>query len=189
MIYLIKVWINDSRPQIWREIEVVKDTSLPDLHKILQTVMGWTNSHLHQFSKGKYFYSDTDYEEYNREDVIDYKNLQISDLMKKTNDKILYEYDFGDGWEHHIKLLEVKHEIKEVFYPRCIAGEKFCPAEDSGGIYGYQEKLKVLKNKSHPDYEFIRDWIGEDFDPNYFNIAEVNELLQEEDFGCIEILD
>jgi hypothetical protein len=189
MIYLLKVWINNSCPQIWREIEVDKNTFLPDFHKILQTVMGWTNSHLHQFSKGKIYYSNTDYEEYDRDDTVDYKNIKISDLMKKKNDTILYEYDFGDGWEHSIKLLELKDKQKDVFYPRCVLGERSCPAEDSGGIYGYQEMLKVLKNKSHPEYEDFREWIGEDFDPDYFNIDEVNELLKEDNFGCIEIFD
>ena len=189
MIYLLKVWINNSRPQIWREIEVDRNTLLPDFHKILQTVMGWTNSHLHQFIKGKIFYSDTDYEEYIRNDVVDYKKIKISDLLKKKNDTMLYEYDFGDGWEHIIKLLDLKDKPKNVFYPRCFLGERACPAEDSGGIYGYQEKLKILKNKNHPEYEDIIEWIGEEFDPDYFNINEVNELLKQDDYGCIEIFD
>jgi hypothetical protein len=189
MIYLIKVWLNDSRPQIWREIELDQNTSLSDLHKILQTVMGWTNSHLHQFRKGNTYYTDTDFEEYTREDVVDYKDFHISDLLKKKNDKMMYEYDFGDGWEHYIELLEVGAGEEGILYPRCVAGDKSCPAEDSGGILGYQEMLKILKNKGHADYDSIREWIGENFDPDYFNITEVNESLQEENFGCFEILD
>jgi hypothetical protein len=86
-------------------------------------------------------------------------------------------------------LLEVTDEKKGIFYPRCVAGEKSCPIEDSGGIYGYQEMLNVLKNKDNSDYESIRQWVGDNFNPDYFNIIEVNEYLQDENFGCLEIFD
>jgi hypothetical protein len=109
--------------------------------------------------------------------------------MKNKNASILYEYDFGDDWEHRIKLLEIKNKEKNIFYPRCVAGERSCPAEDSGGIDGYQEMLEVIKDKDHPDYDSVMAWIGKNFNPDYFNIDEINEFLQEEDFGCIEMFD
>jgi len=189
MIYLFKVWIKESRPQIWREIEVEDSILLPEFHQILQTVMGWTNSHLHQFSRGKKYYCNTDNEENINDDIIDYKSIKVSDLIKNVGEHIIYEYDFGDFWEHNIELLEIRNKEKDIFYPRCTAGERSCPVEDSGGIYGYQEMLKVLKNKNHPDYQDISEWIGKDFDSDYFNIDQVNELLQEEDFGSINLLD
>jgi len=56
-------------------------------------------------------------------------------------------------------------------------------------LYLIKRKIKVLKNKNHPDYEFIREWMGGEFDPEYFNITEVNELLQEENYGCFDVLE
>jgi len=109
MIFLLKIWIIESRPQIWREIEVEDSIQLPEFHQIIQTVMGWTNSHLHQFSKGKKFYCNTDYEEKINDDTIDYKTLKVLDLMSNVGEHLIYEYDFGDFWEHDIELLEIRN--------------------------------------------------------------------------------
>jgi len=105
--------------------------------------------------------------------------------MKKEKDVLLYEYDFGDGWEHEIILEKIIEEDEKNQIPRCIDGKQNCPPEDCGGIWGYEDLLKVIKDKKHDEYEEMMEWLGEEFDPDYFNINEVNKLLKQKDFGCI----
>ncbi len=186
--FQIKIVLRGSEPKIWRRILVPADLLLPDFHKIIQTTMGWTNSHLHQFVKNRtYYLPESEYDDFwsNKEDV-DYSKVKISDLLKRKNSKITYEYDFGDNWVHDIILEKITSTDESETLPVCIAGENSCPPEDCGGIWSYERMLEVLKNPENEEYEDYIDWVGEDFDPEYFNIDEVNKLLKTKDFGCPE---
>ena len=164
------------------------DLLLADFHKIIQSSMGWTNSHLHQFVKECSYYTVRmeDSDMWDEKINVDYKKMKISDLLKKEKETILYEYDFGDGWLHDVileKILPIDDKIK---YPICLSGKMNCPPEDCGGVWGYSKMLEILKNPDHKEYESYIEWLGAEFDPVHFNKDEVNELLKEEDFGCIE---
>ena len=125
--------------------------------------MGWENDHLYQFVKGKIFYSP-DYAT-----DVEYEKIKISDLLKKEKDKILYEYDFGDSWEHDILLEKILPDDKKFKSPVCIEGKMACPPEDCGGVWGYSELLEILKHPDHEEYEEYTEWIGGDFDPDHFD--------------------
>jgi hypothetical protein len=188
-IYQVQVALKEFKPKIWRKLLVPSDLLLRDFHKIIQTSMGWTNSHLHQFVKDEVFYTEKmeDDDMWNEMNNVDYKTMKISDLLKKEKDEIVYEYDFGDGWEHDIileKILPVDDKIK---YPVCLSGKMNCPPEDSGGVWGYAEMLKILKQPYHKEYESTLEWLGDEFDPEHFDKDEVNESLEEKDYGCIEL--
>jgi hypothetical protein len=148
--------------------------------------MGWTNSHLHQFIKDETFYTirmkDDDFWDEMRN--VDYKKMRVSELLEVEKDKIVYEYDFGDSWEHDIILEKIIRENKDLEGPVCIAGKSNCPPEDCGGVWGYKRMLNVLKNPKHKSYQEIMRWIGGRFDPEYFNKEEVNRLLKKRNFGC-----
>jgi len=120
-------------------------------------------------------------------DNVDYKEIKISDLLKKEKDKIVYEYDFGDGWEHDIILEKILTPDNDTKHPICLTGKMNCPPEDCGGIWGYSDMLEILKDPDHEEYESYIEWLGEEFDPTYFDKDEVNELLREKDYGCIEL--
>jgi len=181
-VYQLKITLVESKPKIWRKILVNPDVLLVDLHRIIQTTMGWTNSHLHQFNDGNYDYAPKEFElEYSKNS----RTVKLNKLMKKEKDVLLYEYDFGDGWEHEIILEKIIEEDEKNQIPRCIDGKQNCPPEDCGGIWGYEDLLKVIKDKKHDEYEKMMEWLGEEFDPDYFNINEVNKLLKQKDFGCI----
>ena len=188
-IYQLKVSLKNFKPVIWRSIQVRSDTLLQDLHKIIQTTMGWTNSHLHQFIKGEKSYQKrTDEIDFwdDRRDV-DYKDTPISALLKKEKDQIIYEYDFGDGWEHDIILMKILPVDDKLAYPVCLAGKMGCPPEDCGGPWGYSNMLEILRQPDHEEYDSYLDWLGSEFDPEYFDRNEVNELLQQDNFGCIDL--
>jgi hypothetical protein len=156
-----------------------------DFHKVIQTTMGWTNSHLHQFVKGRVFPEPPPEDDFLDSTGIDYTGYIISRLREKKNDKIVYEYDFGDGWEHIIKLEKVIDE-HEGTLPVCTKGALNCPPEDVGGIWGFQEFKKVIKNPRHPEHEEYKEWVGEHYDPDYFGPDEINEMLQDDNFGVFK---
>lgn len=185
-IYQIQILLQDSKPRIWRRVLVSSDMLLPDLHKVIQTTMGWVNAHLHQFIKNGRFYTlkmDDDIY-WDELDNVDYKNIRISELLSKEKERIQYEYDFGDSWKHSIILEKILPFDKNMKYPVCLKGKMNCPPEDCGGVWGYANMLEILKNPEHEEYEEFAEWLEEDFDPEHFDIEEVNEMLQSENYGC-----
>jgi hypothetical protein len=183
--YQIKLELSGSKPKIWRRLIIPADMLLSDLHKVIQTAMGWTNSHLHQFVKGRVFLEPPPEDDFWDSTGIDYTDYTISRLLEKKNDKIVYEYDFGDGWEHTIKLEKVIEGFDGTL-PVCTGGALNCPPEDVGGIWGFQEFKKAMKNPSHPEHEMYKEWVGEHYNPEYFDADEINEMLREDNFGVFE---
>ena len=140
-IYQMKVTLMDSKPPIWRRIQVPSDISLSKLHHILQAVMGWTDSHLHQFVAGDKIYGvpDPDY----GFEVINERRVKLSQMAKGEKAKFRYEYDFGDNWQHQLLVEKVLPAEPGVHYPRCLTGKRACPPEDCGGVWGYSTFLEA----------------------------------------------
>ncbi|MGD9994708.1 MAG: plasmid pRiA4b ORF-3 family protein [Salinivirgaceae bacterium] len=181
-LYQIQLVLNGISPKIWRRILVNSDVLLVDLHRIIQTTMGWTNSHLHLFSDGTEEYSPREFEvEYAK----DSRTVKLDEILQEENAKVVYEYDFGDGWEHTLILEKILPLDDQMQVPQCIAGKRNCPPEDCGGIYGYAEMLNVLKQPDHEEYESYFEWLGEKFDPDNFNKEAINKMLKKKNFGCI----
>jgi len=109
---------------------------------------------------------------------VDYSDLKISDLLTKEKGKIKYEYDFGDSWYHDIILEKILSAGKNTRYPVYIDRQFACPPEDSGGIWGYKHLLKVLENPEDKEYNDVRSWIGEGFDPEEFDKESVNKVFK-----------
>jgi hypothetical protein len=121
---------------------------------------------------------------------VDYQEMKVSDLLIKEEERISYEYDFGDGWNHDIILEKIlPGEENELGKPICLAGRMNCPPEDCGGIRGYSDMLEILKNPDHEEYESFIVWLGGSFNPEYFNLNKVNKLLKSKDYGCVELDD
>ncbi len=184
-IYQLRITLIESRPRIWRRILVEEDILLSDLHKIIQTTMGWTNSHLHQFIKDESFYTqkmpdDDLWEEMNN---VDYKGVKLNELLRFVKNSIIYEYDFGDGWMHEILLEKFLKSDPDVKYPVCIDGAMNCPPEDVGGMGGYMRMLRVLRNPNNREYESFINWLGGDFNPREFDITKVNKQLAKRNYG------
>ena len=180
-IYQLKIVLQGSKPPIWRRIQVKSDITLDVLHQIIQTAMGWTDSHLHQFYVCGTFYSSR---AFHLDETEDESRFKINQILNTLKDKFAYEYDFGDGWEHQIVLEKILSVEPEMQYPCCLKGKRNCPPEDIGGIWSYQHFLAVLKNENHPEHaESLEqlEWIGGDFDPEEFDLAEINEELADLD--------
>jgi hypothetical protein len=182
--FQLYIELKDSTPKIWRRFLVPSDVLLSDLHLIIQTVMGWTNSHLHHFIKNRTFYEPPAEDDFWDSTGKDYTGMTLNALLKKKSDQIEYEYDFGDGWDHKIVLEEIIDE--ELDHPVCIDGEMACPPEDVGGVGGYEFLKEVLNDPDHPEYDYFAEWHDPNFDPTDFDIDVVNEMLNEEDFGALQ---
>ena len=176
-VYQIKVTLNDSKPPIWRRILVEETTTLSKLHTILQTVMGWTDSHLHHFIIDDEFYGNSDDDEFGDMDTKNEKRYRLNQFVARKGFKFIYEYDFGDSWEHTVHVEAILPIEKGKQYPVCLEGKRACPPEDVGGVWGYEDFQKVIANPKDPEYDEMMEWIG-NFDPERFNLEHVNEGLR-----------
>ena len=177
IVYQLKINLKGSKPPIWRRVLVKNDINMGTLHGIIQEVMGWDDGHLHMFNihGENYGVSDPDFD---YEEVSDERKYKLNRFKFTEKDKFTYEYDFGDSWIHIItveKLLPVDPKIE---YPICIKGKNACPPEDCGGLWGYYDMLEAVKDDEHPEHETYTDWLGEDFDPETFDVDNVNEKLR-----------
>lgn len=177
-IYQIKINLVGAKPPIWRRILVDSSTTLPVFHEVLQIVMGWTNSHLHQFIAGSNYYGIPD-PDFSPPEFRDEKKFRLSQLLKSEKDTLIYEYDFGDGWEHKIVLEKIMPFTPNANVPTCIKGKGACPPEDVGGIWGFYNFLEALGDKKHPEHKHYLEWCGGDFNSDHFDLNEVNEVLTE----------
>lgn len=171
-IYQIKITLRDIKPPIWRRIELKGNTSLNKLHEIIQESFGWWNSHLHQFDvDGEFYgvsYPEADFH------VKSSKRFKLYQAAPAVGDKFFYEYDFGDGWLHEIKVEAITEAEKGVKYPRCIKGKRSGPPEDVGGPWGYEHFLEAISNPEHDEHEEYLEWIGGSFDPEACDLETIN---------------
>lgn len=177
-IYQIKVTLNDSNPPIWRRFLVPDSISLHQVHTILQIVMGWTNSHLHQFIIDGNYYGEPEEEDGYGEDLKNEKRYRLNQFVARKGFKFIYEYDFGDGWEHTVHVEAILPVEKGKQYPVCLEGKRTCPPEDIGGVEGYEDLLKIFSNPKHPEHKGMMEEFGDDFEPDIFNMDGVNESLR-----------
>jgi hypothetical protein len=177
----LKVTLRDSKPPIWRRVLVPDTFTLGDLHTAIQVAMGWTNSHLHNFTIGQNVYGmtgdDMGFEFDFGMDDIDEDSVTLREVLPAEGKKFRYEYDFGDGWEHEVLVEKILPMEGGAAYPRCIKGKRACPPENCGGIWGYMEMLETLQHPESPEYAELREWLDRDLDPEAFSEDEVNALL------------
>jgi hypothetical protein len=176
-VYQFKVTLMGIKPPIWRRIQVPETYTFWDLHVAIQGAMGWTDSHLHEFEikdpvDGEKIRIGIPDEDYGDEVIPDWKR-NISKFFSEKNPRAYYIYDFGDSWEHLIQLEKVQIKEKNIDYPRCIDGKRACPPEDCGGVWGYEEFIKAIRDPKHKEHEEMLEWIGGKFDPEHFDVKEV----------------
>jgi hypothetical protein len=177
-VFRLKVTLDGIRPPIWRRIQVRGDMSLFKLHKILQVVMGWQDYHLHQFSIEDECYSVISREaDMLGDDFKDEKKVKLNRVIPAEKFKFTYEYDFGDGWNHDILVEKIFRPEEELKHPVCLKGKRSAPPEDCGGEGGYYNLLKALEDPSHPEHEDMLAWVGDEYDPEWFDSDIVNDRL------------
>ena len=182
-VYQIKITIKDIEPPIWRRIVIPSNITFAKLHKIIQAVFGWQDYHLFAFELADCIVDIPD-PEFGGAYAVPEKNakrVKIDDYMIEGT-SLIYSYDFGDNWEHEIIIEKVTEAEVSIHYPVYIDGARHRPPEDVGGIGGYENFLETINNPNHPEYDDMLVWAEKDtggrkFDPQYFNIEEVNRAL------------
>jgi len=176
-IYQFKITLQDLTPPIWRRIQIPETYTFWDLHVAIQDAFGWADYHLHEFkilhptSKQNVRIGFPD-DDFGRDILVNWKE-RISDYFTLANNKSNYIYDFGDDWVHSVVLEKILTCEKNISYPRCINGKRACPPEDCGGIRGYEEFLKAIKDPKHEQHKEMIEWIGYDFDSEHFDPNDI----------------
>ena len=172
----IKVTLVGSKPPIWRRLIVKDNIRLDELHSVLQVAMGWSDYHLHQYRVGNSYIGipepEFDF------DVTDESKVCLHDIVFDPKDSFVYEYDFGDGWEHKI-VLEKILPLDCSESPVVVKGKKACPPEDCGGIWGYYDFLDAIQDPKHEEHESMLEWVGGEFDPDAFDMDSINKELND----------
>jgi hypothetical protein len=165
----LKITLGGVKPKVMRRVEVPLDIPLDRLHLVVQAAMGWTDTHLYELRAGDVRWSvlDPDDDWDDDRDVRDASKARLGDVLEDTGaKKLIYLYDFGDGWEHTIEVERLAAPEPGVLYPRLIEVSGRCPPEDCGGPPGYEELLHAIKDKRHKCHKELTRWVGNDFDPN-----------------------
>jgi hypothetical protein len=174
-VFQFKITLLDIEPPIWRRMLIPRDFTLAQVHGIIQIAFGWTDSHLHEFitsKRGRYSAPEFEFDDSGNEATTCLGQLNLS-----TRSRLFYEYDFGDGWQHELRIEKTLKAEKSTRYPKILAGERRGPPDDCGGPWGYQELLEAIRDPKHPEHEQKLEWAGSEFDSEYFSVDEANEAL------------
>jgi len=174
MLYELRVELDGIEPHIWRRIQVPSHSTLKRLHEIIQIAFGWSDAHLHMFRIAGKEYSELIPEFDAR--VLDESKITLEEIFGGGRKSFRYEYDMGDSWVHIITLK--KQVESKATRARCIAGARAAPPEDCGSIPGYYDFLVIMSDSDHEEHEEKLEWIGGYFDPNEFDMADVNTELR-----------
>jgi hypothetical protein len=179
-LYQFKITLLESKPPIWRRIQV-KNGTLDKLHEHIQTAMGWTNSHLHQFEISGERYGDPELIDDGFEDFecVDSTVTKISEIVPKDGKRFqfTYEYDFGDDWKHEVLFEGCLRAEKGQRYPICVEGGRACPPEDVGGVWGYADFLEAIADPKHEEHDRMLEWAG-DFDAEKFDADKATKAMR-----------
>jgi len=175
-IYQLRIDLDGIRPPIWRRILAPGNVKLSELSEILLAVMGWYGYHLHQFIAYGNYYGEPDPEYF--DEMLDETKFTLQQIAPSPGDKFKYEYDFGDSWEHTVKVEKILDPQEGMTYPVCIKGKRACPPEDVGGVWGYMDFLETIADPDSGEAKEMLDWAGEDFDPEEFDLQEINQRLR-----------
>lgn len=182
-LYHLKIGLSRCTPVIWRLLQVPGNASLGWLHAVIQVAMGWTNSHLHQFTIGKDIYSDPSFDLSPFEDdppILNENKAILMEVAPRQNSTIAYEYDFGDSWHHQIKVAKILKQggAAEPGLAVCLGGERACPPEDCGGVSEYARLRRIVSSPKHQEHKAVMAWLGSKFNPAAFDLASVNTHLR-----------
>lgn len=173
-IYQLKVTLEDIEPPIWRRLEVPGEITLAKLHSVIQLAMGWLDYHLHEFRIGDATYGEPDPEFDDGREVNNDRPARLSRAVPSVGEEFVYEYDFGDGWTHHIVVEDIRAPEPRIRCPRVLAGARACPPEDVGGPSGYADFLEAIGDPKHDEHDHMLGWVGGAFDPEAFDVRAKN---------------
>jgi len=140
--------------------------------------MGWGGGHLHEFVFGDANYGVPDSEFPDDPPLLNQARVTLARALGGLK-SFTYIYDYGDNWQHRVKLEKVLPPDPVLESPYCLDGRNACPPDDVGGTPGYLEFLEAINDAANPEHQRMLDWCGGSFDPRDFDVQEVNDRLSE----------
>jgi hypothetical protein len=178
-VFRLHLELEDVAPVVWRKLLVPANITLADLHAAVNEAMGWTNSHLHQFVHGTRRFGDFSMPDAGDDPGLEDERKVCLDELVGVGEDLGYDYDYGDGWSHRVRV-EKKLELDpRLQYPLCVGGARACPPEDCGGPPGYDRLLELLEDDEAPEHDDTVTWVGGHFDPKGFDVNRTNVALRE----------
>jgi hypothetical protein len=170
----VKITLRDVRPPVWRRLVVPTNATLSLLHAAIQVAMGWDGYHMHAFRRRDVSYGDR--KQFQGDPSVgDEAKATLADLLADGWDRFVYEYDFGDNWQHDV-LVEGDGSAEGASL-LCLDGRRACPPEDVGGPWGYAEHLAILGDPAHEGHAELLECRGP-HDPETFSVDAVNARLR-----------
>lgn len=186
--YRIRIDLDGASPPIWRRVDLAGNLTLAQVHDVIQSVFSWNYMHLHEFTPDAPGYrarlapsfANPGLEDSFVEQGPDEETVRLDQVVADAGDRLFYTYDFGDSWNHTLKVEKV--------LPRgdgpaaaCLGGRRAAPPEDIGGIGQYNAIAAALAGKDVPvldpaDLEEVREWLGGDFDPADPDLDDLADL-------------
>lgn len=172
----LEVTLDDVEPAVVRCLDVPLDIRLDRLHLTLQSAFGWMGGHLWEFHvrEVEWGIPDPDWPD----GPLDARKATLGDVIEEIEAKTFqYLYDFGDGWEHTIRITDIEDADPKASYPALIEASGRCPPEDVGGPWGYEEFLEALGDPAHERHDELREWAPENFDPNDVPLQDLTSAI------------
>lgn len=178
-IWQLKITLTQTKPPIWRRIQVPGSISRYRPHQIIEAIMPWEGYHLYEFRAGQTCYGDPDSDDdFYARNIRNFRRTKLSQISPEPKAKLACVYDFGDNWGHAIVVEKILAPEPSERYPVCLKGVRAAPPEDVGGVWGYEEFLEAIRDPTHEEHQHLLDWLGGSWDPERFDLAAVNTALR-----------
>ena len=198
----LRVTMEGIRPPIWRRLEVPIEFTFAQLSGVILAAFGWSNYHLHEFEVGRRRIGMPDEDDwqapvlspemlpagvkidpkladlFSSPPLEDEATVRLASVLESGVGRFVYRYDFGDDWQHLVRVEGLLPAQGDVTYPRCTAGRRSAPPEDCGGLPGYEHLLEVLADPAHGEYAELREWTP-DFEPEEFDLAAADRAVKD----------
>ena len=203
--YIVEISLNDAPVPVVRRLSVPSNLYVGHLVYELVYAMGWDGYHLTELKQGDTLWRSTKEKAMDAESGLEYGEIYpgmkvrnsfratVSQLLKKVGDECSLTYDMGDSWHHTVRLFEIhRYEDKEIRFSNIgveiLSGEGACPLDDCGGVWGYEEILRIIQDPDDPHYDWYHSQFGKDFDPAYFDIRSIRRRLYDYERTISEVL-
>ena len=173
----LHIELRGTKPKIWRRVLVPETITLAKLHAVIQAVFGWSGGHLHEFNVGDERFGTPDPEYDEPGSVRSERTTRLANALGSAK-TMNYVYDFGDNWQHRIKLERTLIPDPRLDLPLCVAGANATPPDDCGGVYGYYDFVVAVSDPTHPEHADMTEWIGRPWDPAAFDLDSANFRLR-----------
>ena len=178
LIYQLRVSLNEIEPEVWRRLWVADTVNLAKLDRVIQAAMGWTNSHLHEFTIDARTYGVPDPDWPSAAPVLKEHSYTVGKVLGDSVKMFEYTYDLGDDWRHTVTVEKVLRPDETNVQPVCLGGQNACPPEDVGSSSGYMDFVQAMRDPTHEEHVAMWRWYGGPFDPAAFDVNAANAAIR-----------